>query len=138
MKKNVLVIGAGGAGLVSALSAYEAGANVTIITKEYPTRSQTCMAQGGINAVLDNKNDSVEEHIKDTLKSAHGLANEEMVKRLCKDAPDAIKWLDKIGVVFSRTEDGDVAQRKLGGASANRACYAEDYTGLKILHTLYD
>jgi len=139
MKNEILVIGAGGAGLVSALYAHEAGAKVKIITKEYPTRSQTCMAQGGINAVLEHStSDSVEEHIKNTLKSAHGLADEEMVRVLCEEAPEAIRWLDSIGVPFSRTEDGNIAQRKLGGASGSRACYAQDYTGLKILHTLYD
>lgn len=139
MKKNVLVIGAGGAGLVAALHAHKSGAKVTIITKEYPTRSQTCMAQGGINAVFPHAvNDSVQEHIKNTIKSAHGLADEEMIKTLCEQAPKAIKWLDSIGVPFSRTKDGHIAQRRLGGATGSRACYAQDYTGLKILHTLYD
>ena len=61
-----------------------------------------------------------------------------MVKLLCNEAPKAIQWLDSIGVPFSRTDDGYIAQRKLGGASGSRACYAQDYTGLKILHTLYD
>jgi len=139
MKNDVLVIGAGGAGLVAALNAHNAGAKVKIITKEYPTRSQTCMAQGGINAVLPHvTNDSVEEHIKNTLKSAHGLGEEEMIKLLCEEAPKAVEWLDGIGVPFSRTQDGYIAQRRLGGASESRACYAQDYTGLKILHTLYD
>lgn len=139
MNNNVLIIGAGGAGLVAALNAHNAGAKVTIITKEYPTRSQTCMAQGGINAVLPHvTNDSVEEHIKNTIKSAHGLAEEQMIKHLCESAPKAIEWLDNIGVPFSRTKDGHIAQRRLGGASGSRACYAQDYTGLKILHTLYD
>lgn len=139
MKNDVLVIGAGGAGLVAAINAHNAGAKVKIITKEYPTRSQTCMAQGGINAVLPHvTNDSVEEHVKNTIKSAHGLAEEEMINYLCYEAPKAIEWLDGIGIPFSRTKDGHVAQRRLGGASGSRACYAQDYTGLKILHTLYD
>ena len=139
MQTDVLIIGAGGAGLVAALNAKESGANVLVITKEYPTRSQTCMAQGGINAALGNAGkDSVEAHIKNTLKSAHGLANEEAVRLMCCEAPNAVKWLDSIGVCFSRTKDAKIAQRTLGGASAPRACYAQDYTGLKILHTLYD
>jgi succinate dehydrogenase / fumarate reductase flavoprotein subunit len=125
-KSDVLIIGAGGAGLVAALNAKESGVKVLVITKEYPTRSQTCMAQGGINAALGNAGeDSVEAHIKNTLKSAHGLANEEAVRLMCC-------------VCFSRTKDAKIAQRTLGGASAPRACYAQDYTGLKILHTLYD
>ncbi|WP_297440311.1 FAD-dependent oxidoreductase [Sulfurimonas sp.] len=139
MKTDVLIIGAGGAGLTAALAAKEAGVNVRVLTKEYPTRSQTCMAQGGMNAALGNvSDDSIEAHIQNTLKSAHGEANEEAVRYMCSEAPNAVKWLDSIGVCFSRTQDGKIAQRTLGGASAPRACYAQDYTGLKILHTLYD
>ncbi|MCW8838091.1 MAG: FAD-dependent oxidoreductase [Thiovulaceae bacterium] len=139
MQNKVLVIGSGGAGLVAALNAHEAGADVTVLTKDYPTRAQTSMAQGGINAVLKHsQNDSVEAHIANTLKSAHGIASEEEVKKLCTEAVDAVEWLDNIGVQFSRTKDGKIAHRRLGGASGDRACYAQDYTGLKILHTLYD
>lgn len=139
MKNRVIIIGGGGAGLVAALSAHDSGAEVVVITKEYPTRSQTCMAQGGINAALSNvEEDSVELHVENTLKSAHGLANEDAVRFLCQSAPDAVQWLDSIGVPFSRTKENKIAQRKLGGAYAARACYAQDYTGLKILHTLYD
>ena len=139
MKTDVLIIGAGGAGLTAAIAAKEAGVDVLVLTKEYPTRSQTCMAQGGINAALGNvSEDSIEDHIQNTLKSAHGLASEEAVRYMCSQAPSTIAWLDKIGVCFSRTPDAKIAQRRLGGASAPRACYAQDYTGLKILHTLYD
>lgn len=139
MKNRVIVVGGGGAGLVAALKAHESGAEVVVITKEYPTRSQTCMAQGGINAALSNVDeDSVELHVENTLKSARGLANEDAVKFLCQSAPEAVLWLDSIGVPFSRTKENKIAQRKLGGTSASRACYAQDYTGLKILHTLYD
>ena len=138
-KSDVLIIGAGGAGLTAALNAKESGADVIVITKEYPTRSQTCMAQGGMNAALGNvSEDSVEAHIANTLKSAHGEADEEAVRFMCSEAINAVEWLDRIGVCFSRTEDSKIAQRMLGGASAPRACYAQDYTGLKILHTIYD
>ena len=139
MRRDILVIGAGGAGLVAALNAHEKGANVTIITKDYPTRSQTSMAQGGINAALGNAGeDSVKDHVANTLKSAQGIANEDAINYLCSRAPQAVEWLNSIGVQFSRTKDSKIAQRTLGGASAPRACYAQDYTGLKILHTLYD
>ncbi len=134
---KVLIIGAGGAALSAAIAAKQKGADVTVVTKEYPTRSQTCMAQGGINAAI-GEGDSVEAHIADTLKAAKGLADKEAVELMCSKAPEAIAWLDSIGVPFSRTEDGHIAQRRLGGASHPRACYAQDYTGLKILHTLYD
>ncbi len=136
---DVLVIGAGGAGLTAALEAKQEGVNVTVVSKSYPTRSQTSMAQGGINAALGNTEaDSVEQHIKDTLKSGAGIADEKAVEKLCSKAPDAIHWLNEKGVAFSRNDSDKIAQRKLGGAYAARACYAQDYTGLKILHTLYD
>ena len=136
---DVLIIGSGGAGLVAAISAKDSGANVTVIGKSFATRSQTSMAQGGINAALANvEEDSINLHVEDTIKSAQGLADENAIKKLCEEAVDAVEWLDRIGLPFSRTKDGKIAQRRLGGASGIRACYAQDYTGLKILHTLYD
>ena len=141
---DVLIIGSGGAGLTAALSAKDVGASVLVVGKAYPTNAQTSMAQGGMNAALGNVgDDSVEAHIADTIKSARGLCDEERVKQMCTSAPDAIAWLESIGVPFSRLDNGGigtktVAQRQMGGASAKRACYAQDYTGLKILHTLYD
>ncbi len=158
---DVLIIGSGGAGLTAALSAKEAGADVLVVGKMYPTNSQTSMAQGGMNAALGNvEEDSIKAHIADTIKSAQGLCDEEMVRRMCTDAPKTIQWLESIGVPFSRlshpmeasSNDANqhsslltphsslksIAQRQMGGASAKRACYAQDYTGLKILHTLYD
>lgn len=141
---DVLIIGSGGAGLAAALAAKEAGASVLVIGKMYPTNSQTSMAQGGMNAALGNvTGDHISLHIEDTIKSAHGLCDEDMVQKMCGDAPGTIEWLERIGVPFSRLDNNKdgihtVAQRQLGGASAKRACYAQDYTGLKILHTLYD
>ncbi|MFA6188710.1 MAG: FAD-dependent oxidoreductase [Sulfuricurvum sp.] len=134
---KVLIIGGGGAGLVSALSAHEAGAEVIVISKALPTRSQTSMAQGGMNAVLGGE-DSIANHIADTLKSSAGLGNESQIIFLCENAPDAVRWCNTMGLPFSRDKSGEIARRRLGGASAPRACYAQDYTGLKLLHTLYD
>ncbi len=136
---DVLIVGGGGAGLSAAIAAKEAGMEVAVLGKTYPTRSQTSMAQGGINAALGNAGaDSIDAHIADTIKSSHMLGDKEMIRRLCGKGPQAIRWLDAIGTPFSRLDDGRVAQRKLGGASAKRACYAQDYTGLKLLHTLHD
>ena len=134
---DVLVIGSGGAGMVAALSAKEAGARVAIVGKNYATRSQTCMAQGGINAAI-GEGDSVDAHVADTLKSSQGLGDAVAIEKLCAEGIDAVRWLDRIGVPFSRSAEREIAQRRLGGAAADRACYAQDYTGLKILHTLYD
>jgi len=141
---DILVIGSGGSGLTAALSAKDAGASVIVVGKTYPTNSQTSMAQGGMNAALGNVGeDHVGSHIADTIKSAHGLCDEDMVRKMCADAPETISWLESLGVPFSRLDNGKIgtqtiAQRQMGGASAKRACYAQDYTGLKILHTLYD
>ncbi|WP_281951840.1 FAD-dependent oxidoreductase [Nitrosophilus kaiyonis] len=137
MVYDLLIIGSGGAGLSAALKAKELGLKCIVINKNYPTTAQTSMAQGGINAVLDSKNDSIYKHIEDTLKSSQGLADKKVVEYVCNEAPKIIEWLDSIGVPFSR-KDKKIAQRKLGGASGKRACYVQDYTGLKILHTLYD
>ena len=141
---DILIIGSGGAGLTAALAAKKEGATVTVVGKSCPTNSQTSMAQGGMNAALGNVGeDDVTSHIADTIKSAHGLCDETMVKKMCEDAPKTIAWLESLGVPFSRLDNGKIgaqtiAQRQMGGASAKRACYAQDYTGLKILHTLYD
>jgi len=142
---DLLIIGAGGAGLSAGMRARELGLSVVIVSKNLPTQAQTCMAQGGINATISPKVDlsiDHQKHIDDTLASAHGIADEEMVRIMCEKSTEAVSWLDSMGVPFSRV-DGDsrvqsIAQRRLGGAKQNRACYAEDYTGLKILHTLYD
>jgi len=136
---DILIIGSGGAGLATALSAKKSGANILLVGKKHSTTSQTAMAQGGINAPLGNITpDTIKSHIADTIKSAHGLCDIDMVTKMCSDAPKTIEWLDKLGVPFDRTPKGTIAQRQLGGASSKRACYAQDYTGLKILHTLYD
>ena len=135
---DVLILGAGGAGLSSAIEAKEDGVNVVVLSKTYPTASQTSQAQGGINASLDEIDDSVENHIDDTLNSSHKIGNKQTIEFMCKNAKDTIKWLDDLSVPFSRDKNGNIAQRKLGGTTSARACYSSDYTGLKILHTLYD
>jgi succinate dehydrogenase / fumarate reductase flavoprotein subunit len=116
-----------------------------VVGKSLPTQAQTSMAQGAINAALGNEGeDHPSIHIDDTIRSARGLCDENMVRKLCADAPKTIEWLEGLGVPFSRKESASsqvlesIAQRQMGGASAKRACYAQDYTGLKILHTLYD
>lgn len=134
---KVLIIGGGGAGLVSALSAQESGAEVIVVSKSLPTRSQTSMAQGGMNAVLGGE-DSIAQHIADTMRSSAGLGDEGRIAFLCENAPEAVRWCNAMGLPFSRDEEGEIARRRLGGASAPRACHAQDYTGLKLLHTLYD
>jgi len=135
---DVLVVGSGGAGLSAALNAKYEGCEVLVLSKTHPTHSQTSQAQAGINAVINDQNDSVDCHIQDTLKSAHKLGNETIIKDVCQNAKDTITWLDEIAVPFSRNEHNQIAQRQMGGSTNKRACYSSDYTGLKIIHTLYD
>ncbi|MRI84235.1 MAG: succinate dehydrogenase [Nitratiruptor sp.] len=134
MDSDLLIVGSGVAGLTAAIRARELGCKVLVVSKEYPTQAQTTMAQGGINAALDG---DIEGHVADTLKAGGGLADPVMVERICSKGPELIAWLDRIGMPFSRIQDR-IAQRSLGGASSPRACYAQDYTGLKLLQTLYD
>jgi len=135
---DVLIIGAGAAGLTAALNAKKQNLNVLVISKTYPTHSQTVQAQGGINAVLYEEDDSVDLHVDDTYNASKGLGDKETIKFMCKEAKETITWLNKIGVPFSRDENNNIAQRKFGGTKKIRTCYSSDYTGLKILHTLYD
>lgn len=135
---DILIIGSGGTGLTAALEAKKKGKKIAVLSKTYPVSSQTSQAQGGINGVLENNHDTIENHINDTLRSAHEIGSPETIKYMCENAGETIQWLDEIGVPFSRNENNNIAQRSLGGASNPRACYSSDYTGLKILHTLYD
>ena len=137
---DILIVGSGGAGLSAALEAKKQNKSVLVVSKTYPTQSQTSQAQGGINGVLSLKDngDNIQNHLNDTLKSAHEIGDEDSIKYLCENSAETIKWLDDLGVPFSRDENNEIAQRSLGGASHPRACYSSDYTGLKILHTLYD
>ncbi len=136
---DVLIIGSGGAALSAALKARMKKATLLVVSEGFPTRSQTCMAQGGLNAALGNiSDDSTTLHAEDTFNASARIASKRMIQQVCNDGPEVVKWLDSIGVPFSRTEEGKIAQRKLGGTKAVRSCYSQDYTGLKILHTLYD
>jgi succinate dehydrogenase / fumarate reductase flavoprotein subunit len=135
---DALIIGSGGAALSCALSLKQRDLKIAIITKTAPTTSQTCQAQGGINAVLEDNTDTVINHENDTIKSGHGLCDDKTVSYMCSNASKTINWLDKLGVPFSRDDNNHIARRQMGGASDKRACYSADYTGLKILHTLYD
>ena len=135
---DVLVIGSGGAGLSAALHAKQNGCKVKVLSKTHPTHSQTSQAQAGINAVINEQNDSVNCHIEDTLKSAKHVGVTDVITSVCENAKEIINWLDEIAVPFSRDENNNIAQRQMGGATNKRACYSSDYSGLKIIHTLYD
>jgi succinate dehydrogenase / fumarate reductase flavoprotein subunit len=142
MKVDVLIIGAGGAGLYAALSAAKEtkGLNVAVMSKIYPTRSHTGAAQGGINAALANVDPSDNEsaHTFDTIKGSDYLADQKAVKYMCYEAPRIVREMEHMGVPFSRINNGKIAQRPFGGASKDRTCYSADKMGHVMLHTLYE
>ncbi len=112
---EVVVIGGGLAGLRAALAAANAGADVAVFTKVHPIRSHSVAAQGGINAAL-REDDSVESHAFDTVKGSDYLADQDAVMLLTSEAPDRVREMEHWGTVFSRAEDGRIAQRAFGGA----------------------
>ncbi len=139
IKHDVVVIGGGLAGMRAAVEAAESGANVAIVSKMHPVRSHSGAAQGGINAALGNReDDSPEAHTFDTVKGSDYLGDQDAVAAMCEDAPKQIIWLEHRGCIFSRLEDGRIAQRPFGGAGSPRTCYSADVTGLVILHTLWE
>ena len=142
---DVVVVGAGGAGLRAAVGMAEAGFKTACITKVFPTRSHTVAAQGGISAALGNMGeDDWRWHMYDTVKGSDWLGDQDAIEYLCSNAPEVVIELEHFGVPFSRTEEGKIYQRAFGGMSthfgkgqAKRTCAAADRTGHAILHALY-
>src|SRR5579875_1131214 len=142
---DVVVVGAGGAGLRATLGMGAAGLRTACLTKVFPTRSHTVAAQGGIGAALGNMGeDDWRWHMYDTVKGSDWLGDQDAIEYMCREAIPAVYELEHYGVPFSRTEDGRIYQRPFGGhmkeygkTPAMRACAAADRTGHAILHTLY-
>ena len=141
---DIIVIGAGGAGLMAALYASR-GASTAVISKLYPTRSHTGTAQGGVGAALGNQGeDHPEWHTFDTVKGSDYLGDQDAIEFMCNEAVETVYELEHMGLPFSRTSEGRIAQRPFGGHTNNitgkpvpRACYSADRTGHMILQTLY-
>ncbi|MDD5753572.1 MAG: succinate dehydrogenase flavoprotein subunit [Methylococcales bacterium] len=142
---DVIVIGAGGAGLRATLGTVEKGLKTACLTKVFPTRSHTVAAQGGISAALGNMGeDDWRYHFYDTVKGSDWLGDQDAIEYMCREAIPAVIELEHYGVPFSRTPDGKIYQRAFGGMTthygegqAQRTCAAADKTGHAILHTLY-
>ncbi len=143
---DVVVVGAGGAGLRATLGMATAGLRTACITKVFPTRSHTVAAQGGIGAALNNmgEGDNWKFHMYDTVKGSDWLGDQDAIEYMCREAIPSVIELEHYGVPFSRTEEGNIYQRPFGGHTldygkniARRACAAADRTGHAILHTLY-
>jgi succinate dehydrogenase flavoprotein subunit len=142
---DVIVVGAGGAGLRATFGLAHAGFKTACVTKVFPTRSHTVAAQGGISAALGNMGeDDWRWHMYDTVKGSDWLGDQDAIEYMCKEAPDAVLELEHYGLPFSRTPDGRIYQRPFGGMTTNfgdgtaqRTCAAADRTGHAMLHTLY-
>ncbi len=136
-KYDVVIVGAGLAGCAAAREAAHAGLSACVLTKLHPLRSHSGAAQGGINAALSDE-DSMELHEFDTVKGSDYLGDQDCIELMCSKAPETIRWAEKMGAVFSRDDNGKIAQRPFGGQSSPRACYAKDRTGLTLLQTIYE
>lgn len=134
---DVLVVGAGGAGLRAAIAAHEEGADVALVTKLHPVRSHTGAAEGGINAALRD-GDDWELHAYDTMKGSDYLGDAPAIETLAQDSPKETVQLEHWGMPFSREDDGRVSQRPFGGLSFPRTTYAGAETGHHLLHTMYE
>ena len=134
---DVLVIGGGGAGASAAIEADEAGADVMIVTKLRIGDANTLMAEGGIQAA-DKENDSPVQHYLDAFGGGHFAARPELLKKLVMEAPDAIKWLNELGVMFDKDADGTMITTHGGGTSRKRMHACKDYSGAEIMRTLRD
>jgi succinate dehydrogenase flavoprotein subunit len=136
---DVLVVGAGCAGMRAAIEAHDTGADVGVISKLHPTRSHSGAAEGGINAALGNAaDDSPESHTFDTVKGSDYIGDQDAIEILCREAPGDIYQLEHWGAVFSRREDGKLAQRPFGAAGSPRTVYAADITGHVLIQVLYE
>jgi succinate dehydrogenase / fumarate reductase, flavoprotein subunit len=136
---DVLIVGAGCAGMRAAIEAHDAGADVALISKIHPVRSHSGAAEGGINAALGNASeDDPEKHAYDTVKGSDYLGDQDAIEVLCEEAPEDVYQLEHWGAVFSRTEDGRIAQRPFGAAGEPRTAYAADITGHVLVHVLYE
>jgi succinate dehydrogenase / fumarate reductase flavoprotein subunit len=136
---DVLVVGAGCAGMRAAIEAFDAGADVAMISKLHPTRSHSGAAEGGINAALGNAaEDSPEIHAYDTVKGSDYIGDQDSIEIFTREAPGDIVQLENWGAFFSRRDDGKLAQRPFGAAGSPRTVYAADITGHVLIQVLYE
>ena len=138
LEHDVLVIGAGLAGMRAALAAHENGANTGIISKVYPVRSHSNAAQGGINAALVDRGDSWEEHAYDTVKGSDFLGDQDAIELMCKVAGEELISLEHMGVIFNRDDEGRLGTRAFGGQRRARTFFVADFTGQVMLHVLHE
>lgn len=137
IQHDILIIGAGLAGLRAAFEGITAGLSTAVVSKIHPLRSHSCAAQGGVNAAINPKDDW-HHHAYDTVKGADFVGDQDSIDMMCSEAPQAVLDLDAMGCPFSREDDGTIAQRAFGGQNFPRTAYAADRTGHAMLHTLWE
>lgn len=135
---DVLIVGAGLAGMRAAISAYEQGAKVAVLTKVHPVRSHSNAAQGGINAALTDRGDKWEDHAFETVKGSDYLGDQDAIEVLAREAGQDIITLEHMGVIFNRNEEGQLGTRRFGGQKRARTFFVSDFTGQALLHVLYE
>jgi len=135
---DVLVIGAGLAGMRAAITAHEQGVSVAILTKVHPVRSHSNAAQGGINGALTDRGDQWEDHAFDTVKGGDYLGDQDAIEVLAQEAGQDIIALEHMGVIFNRNDEGRLGTRRFGGQKRARTFFVSDFTGQAILHVLYE
>ena len=138
LEHDVLIVGAGLAGMRAALAAHRSGANTGIISKVYPVRSHSNAAQGGINAALVDRGDSWEEHAFDTVKGSDYLGDQDAIELMCKVAGEELISMEHMGVIFNRDDEGRLGTRAFGGQRRARTFFVADFTGQAMLHVLYE
>ena len=135
---DVLIIGAGLAGMRAALSAKENGVDVAIVSKVHPVRSHSNAAQGGINAALTDRGDDWKDHAFDTIKGSDYLGDQDAIEVMCREAGDEIIQMEHMGVIFNRDESGNLGTRAFGGQRQARTFFVADFTGQALLHVLFE
>ncbi|SVC18532.1 uncharacterized protein METZ01_LOCUS271386, partial [marine metagenome] len=135
---DVLVLGAGLAGMRAALEAAKSGANVAMLSKVYPVRSHSNAAQGGINAALTDRGDDWQDHAYDTVKGSDFLGDQDAIEVMCSEAGQELINLEHMGVIFNRDNEGRLGTRAFGGQRRARTFFVADITGQAILHVMFE
>ena len=135
---DVLIIGAGLAGMRAALAASGNGADVAVVTKVFPVRSHSNAAQGGINAALTDRGDDWRDHAYDTIKGSDYLGDQDAIEVMCREAGDEVIAIEHMGVIFNRDENGRLGTRAFGGQREARTFFVSDFTGQALLHVLHE
>ena len=135
---DVLIVGAGLAGMRAALAARQAGADVAVISKVHPVRSHSNAAQGGINAALEHAGDDWRDHAYDTVKGSDYLGDQDAIEVMCREAGSEVIQMEHYGVTFSRDDEGRLGTRAFGGQGKARTFFVADFTGQALLHVLYE